>query len=303
MNTAGWVQRNPLKHDHWDAFSWQGKGALIQHIELAVFVKGKGPGVIIVHELPGMSRACLRLAQEIVDAGFRVYLPLLFGAPGKTHTIGYSIRLFCLKKEFQACAKNQSGVMTDWLNELSQQVKSDCGHDGVGVIGMCLTGNFALAMMKDDKHVVQAPVLSQPSLPIYLPGVPGAMARKRATGLDAATIRAVVAWANQERQKNPDFYIPVFQFAEDTLSPVERLAGFKEQMEACYFEPPQGAGLESVLTISKTARKEAKIPFSQTHSVLTGYFEGDDSYPRPNPTAKARELVIQYLRQQLVDLT
>ena len=294
MNTAKWVQRNPLKNG-WGAFALRGREDATQDIDLAVFVKGNGPGVIVTHELPGMSRACIRLAEEIVAAGFRVYLPLFFGAPGKTNMVGNSLRLFCLKREFEYCARHKSGVITQWLNELSRRVRQECPHDGVGVIGMCLTGNFALAMMKYPDHGIKAPVLSQPSLPIYIPGLPGSIAQKRATGLDSATINAVVDWAKQEKAHNPDFYMPIFQFAEDFLSPPARLEGFKNDIGACYFEPPDGADV----TISKEVRQSAGIPRGQTHSVLTGYFDGNDSRDRPDPTQRARDILLEYLRQQL----
>jgi hypothetical protein len=39
----------------------------------------------------------------------------------------------------------------------------ECGAPGVGVIGLCLTGGFGLAMAVDP--VVIAPVLGEPSLP------------------------------------------------------------------------------------------------------------------------------------------
>jgi len=51
-----------------------------------VYRRGSGPGVAVIHELPGMSAACIGLANEIAGHGFSVYLPLLFGKPGDWNT-------------------------------------------------------------------------------------------------------------------------------------------------------------------------------------------------------------------------
>ena len=54
--------------------------------------------------------------------------------------------------------------MVDWLRALARKAHAECGGPGVGALGMCFTGGFALAMMTEP--AVIAPVLSQPSMPI-----------------------------------------------------------------------------------------------------------------------------------------
>ena len=53
--------------------------------------------------------------------------------------------------------------IADWLRALASDLHAELGGPGVGALGMCFTGGFALAMMVDDS--VAAPVLAQPSLP------------------------------------------------------------------------------------------------------------------------------------------
>src|SRR6185312_4298781 len=41
--------------------------------------KGSGPGVVVIHEIPGITPAVIRFAEEVVARGFSVVLPSLFG--------------------------------------------------------------------------------------------------------------------------------------------------------------------------------------------------------------------------------
>jgi len=96
-------------------------------------------------------------------------LPSLFGEPGRPPTGGYALRSIgpaCISREFSSFALKKTSPVTVWLRKLAAAEHERCGGPGVGVVGMCFTGGFALAMMVDD--VVLAPVLSQPSLPFPL---------------------------------------------------------------------------------------------------------------------------------------
>ncbi|MDX2302073.1 MAG: dienelactone hydrolase family protein [Microscillaceae bacterium] len=128
-----------------------------------VYILGKGAPVILIQELPGIGIQTLSLADELVSAGFQVVLPHLFGKIGTLNSAGNLIRVFCMRKEFHIFANHQSSPVTDWLRALCRDVKSKTQAKGVGVIGMCLTGNFAISMMTDES--VLAAVASQPSLP------------------------------------------------------------------------------------------------------------------------------------------
>lgn len=135
-----------------------------------VLVSGSGPGVIVMSEMPGIYSHVLKFARKVRDAGFTVYLPHMFGEIGRNPTGGYlmrSIARACISKEFSAFAANRSSPIVDWLRGLAKLAHEECGGPGVGAIGMCFTGNFALNLMLEPS--VLAPVMSQPSLPLLNP--------------------------------------------------------------------------------------------------------------------------------------
>ena len=129
-----------------------------------VYRKGEGPVVVLIQELPGIGRATLALADQLEEAGFSVVLPHLFGPLGRVSMLGNLGRVFCMRKEFALFSKGGTSPVVAWLRALCEQLRVERGVPGVGVIGMCLTGNFALALMADDS--VLAAVASQPSLPL-----------------------------------------------------------------------------------------------------------------------------------------
>ena len=56
---------------------WQGSSFTSAGITHATYRKGTGPGVVIVHEIPGITPSVLAFAERVVDAGFTVIMPLL----------------------------------------------------------------------------------------------------------------------------------------------------------------------------------------------------------------------------------
>jgi dienelactone hydrolase len=131
-----------------------------------VYCVGTGPAVIVMHEVPGLHPGVVAFGHRLAAAGFRAYLPSLFGTPFKPVTAGYSLRSMmraCVASEFATWATRKTSPIVRWLRELAKLAHDECGGPGVGAIGMCLTGNFALSLMVDES--VMAPVLSQPSLP------------------------------------------------------------------------------------------------------------------------------------------
>jgi dienelactone hydrolase len=128
--------------------------------------RGSGPGVIVVHEIPGLTPAVIGFGEEVVAAGFTVVMPSLFGTPERppgAGSIGRSIGQVCVRREFNKLALRRTSPVADWLRSLARSLHDELGGPGVGAVGMCFTGGFALAMMVDD--AVAAPVLCQPSLP------------------------------------------------------------------------------------------------------------------------------------------
>ena len=128
--------------------------------------KGSGPGVVVVHEIPGITPAVMKFADEVVDAGFTVVMPLLIGevgrAPDKKYILS-SMSKVCVSREFTTLALGQTSPVIAWLCALAKHLHREVGGPGVGAVGMCFSGGFALGMMLDD--VMIAPVLAQPSLP------------------------------------------------------------------------------------------------------------------------------------------
>ena len=140
--------------------------------------KGSGPGVIVIHEIPGITPEVIGFADEVVAAGFTVVMPHLFGTPGAPMSGGSvlkSIRTVCVSAEFTKLATGVTSPVAGWLRSLARELHAELGGPGVGALGMCFTGGFALAMMVDP--AVAAPVVAQPSVPF-------AVGRKRAADLN-----------------------------------------------------------------------------------------------------------------------
>jgi dienelactone hydrolase len=132
----------------------------------STYRKGTGPGVIVISEIPGITEDVVKFAEEVVAQGHTVVLPHLFGAvPSSDSPMAAmgSLRQACINKEFNKLKLRQTSPIADWLRSLARELHAELGGPGVGALGMCFTGGFALAMMVDD--AVAAPVLAQPSLP------------------------------------------------------------------------------------------------------------------------------------------
>jgi dienelactone hydrolase len=137
--------------------------------------KGLGPVVIVVHEIPGITPAVERFADDVVNAGFTVVMPNLVGTPGQEVSgkyIASSMLKVCISKEFTNMALQKTSPIIAWLRALARSLHQEVGGKGVGAVGMCFSGGFALGMMVDD--IMVAPVLSQPSMPFTVGKARGA---------------------------------------------------------------------------------------------------------------------------------
>jgi dienelactone hydrolase len=133
--------------------------------------KGTGPGVIVIHEIPGLTPPVIRFGEEVVEAGFTVVMPSLFGtpeAPMNPLSAAKSLGRVCVSREFTKLATGVTTPVAGWLRSLARELHDELGGPGVGALGMCFTGGFALAMMVDSSVV--APVLAQPSVPFAIGG-------------------------------------------------------------------------------------------------------------------------------------
>jgi len=165
----------------------------------------------VVHEIPGLHPGVIDFGRRLIDAGYTAYLPSLFGRAGKAPTTVatlQSVLRVCVAREFRILADRTSPVV-NWLRALAAKAHAECGGAGVGAVGMCLTGGFALAMAVEAS--VLAPVLSQPGLPAPV------IARKRAAlGLDAVDLAAI-----KDRAQH-GLCILGLRFSNDKGCPAER---------------------------------------------------------------------------------
>ena len=131
------------------------------------FRRGSGPGVIVIHEIPGVTPKVIEFADEVVERGFTVVMPDLVGTPGKDVSLPYtlgSLAKVCVSGEVTTWALARTSPITAWLRAVARALHAEVGGPGVGAVGMCFSGGFALGMMVDE--IMLAPVLSQPSFPM-----------------------------------------------------------------------------------------------------------------------------------------
>lgn len=245
-----------------------------------VFRRGSGPAVIVICEIPGITPLVADFGRRVDEAGFTAVLPSLFGTPGKELSPAYgaqSLAWACVSKEFATWARNKTSPATHWCKALARHEHEQCGGTGVGVVGMCLTGNFALAMMVDP--VVQAPVLSQPSLPFVLTG-----GHKRDLNLSPGDLAAVKARCEDEE----DLCVLGLRFSGDFMAPAERFARLSEELGDSFV----GVEIDSSEGNAHGIAKRA-------HSVLT-----DDLVDEPgHPTRDALHQVLDLFRTRLIPAT
>ena len=237
-----------------------------------VWRRGTGPAVIIIHEIPGLHPLVIRFADRVAAAGMTVFMPSLFGEPGKPVTVPYAIgtmiKTICIAREFNVWANDKSSPIVDWLRALARQAHATCGGKGVGAVGMCFTGGFALAMMTEPSVV--APVLSQPSNPIF------GKDKKFKTDASPAEIKCA-----RDRMEKEDLSMIGLRFFGDSFVPDERFDTYKREF---------GDRFEAI----ELAAKDARPGPGQAHSVLTIGLKDEAG----EPTKLAEERVIAFFKQR-----
>ena len=237
--------------------------------------KGEGPGVVLIPEIPGITPEVLGLAEHLVDQGFTVVVPSPFGTPGKPLSVGYAVGVLarmCVASEFRAFALNAHRPITDFLRALAKDLAERTPGKGVGVIGMCFTGGFALAAAVED--TVLAPVLSQPSVPF-----PISAARRADPGLSEKELATVV-----QRATNDNLCLLGLRFSEDSAAPRDRFKTLKNRLGDAF----------EVIELDSAPGNPAGFG-KRAHSVLTA-----EVRERPgHPALAARERVVEFLRERL----
>ena len=237
-----------------------------------VYRRGSGPAVIVIHEIPGLHPLVIRFADRVVAAGMTVFLPVLFGEPGRPVTSGYVLRsmlsALCIHREFNVWFTGKSSPIVEWLRALARKAHAECGGRGVGAIGMCFTGGFALAMMTE--LTVVAPVLSQPALPA------AAMSKRSAAGIDAAPEEVACA---RRRFENENLSMIGLRFKSDRSVPDARFETYRREF---------GDKFEAI-ELEDVDAAPADMP---PHSVLTIHMRED------GPTKAAEQRVIAFFKER-----
>ena len=242
-----------------------------------VRVSGQGPGVIVMAEMPGISPDLARFARWLRQAGFTVYLPSLFGRDGAYPTADDGLAVLkraCVSAEFHALAGRGASPVTHWLRALARFAHGECGGAGVGAIGMCFTGNFALTMMLEPAML--APVLAQPSLPLDDPA---------AVESDEGELRRV-----RERLERDDLSVLAYRFEGDRHCRAARFAAYAAALGPRFV----------ARVLPDTAVNPAPPPFFRDvgggpHSVFTAHLVDEDG----SPTRRAFDEVVAFLRSRL----
>jgi dienelactone hydrolase len=240
-----------------------------------VYEKGSGPGVVLIPEIPGITPEVLGLAEHLVDSGFTVVVPSPFGTPGREASGGYTLGVvskLCVSAEFRAFATDAHRPITDFIRAVAADLATRTPAAGVGVIGMCFTGGFALAAAVDGS--VLASVMSQPSVPFPL-----GRARQLDPGMSAAEFTTVA-----ERTASSELCVLGLRFSEDRAATSGRFRTIKDRLGDAF----------EIIELESSPGNDGG--FSKTaHSVLTGEVRETPGHP----ALAARERVVEFLRERL----
>lgn len=254
-----------------------------EHITRGVYQAGEGPAVIVIHEIPNIYDEVFKFAQKLNQEGFTTYLPSLVGTPGgpfKYTSAIKSMAKLCIAKEFNAFAFQKSAPITDWLRALARHAHAQCGGPGVGAVGMCFSGGFALAMMADESVI--APVLSQPSLPF---------ARNKKLAADIDTNAADIPKIKQRMQQE-NLCMLGLRFSDDPLVPPARFKHLEETFGSRFV----GITIDSSPSNPHNNKRTA-------HSVLTRDLVAQSGHPTQAAYAKVVDLFKRKLHHKATSAT
>ena len=243
-----------------------------------VFRIGTGPAVIVIAEIPGITPKVADFARRVAGIGCTAIVPSLFGTPGKDESQADALRTIaagCVSREFSTFAVGKTSPVVAWLRALAAEEHARCGGPGVGAVGMCFTGGFALAMAVDDRML--APVLSQPSLPFPL-----SARHKRSIDLSPDDLAVV-----KTRCAAEGLQVLGLRFQGDKLSPPERFDYLREQL---------GDAFVAVELEDSAAGADTPMP---PHSVLTRNLVDATG----EPTREALDQVLDLFRDRLLSPT
>jgi dienelactone hydrolase len=251
--------------------------------ERDVYRRGSGPAVVVIAEMPGITPKVLEFAGRVADIGCTAVVPHLFGTPGRSMTevspikgVPYALSSIvpaCISRDFHVLAAGRTSPVIDWLRALAGHEHERCGGPGVGAVGMCFTGGFALAMAADERLL--APVLSQPSLPFGIGG-----ARKRSIDCspeDLATVKG--------RCAAEGLTVLGLRFTGDSFVPRERFEHLREELGDAFV----------AVEIDSSKGNPHGLP-GNAHSVLTEHLVDEPGHP----TRDALDRVLDLFRTRLL---
>jgi len=240
-----------------------------------VYRGGTGPAVIVMHEIPNLHPGVIAFGRRVIAAGFTVYMPSMFGEPGAPLSPQSNMRSMlraCVSSEFATWATRKTSPITTWLRALAKDAHAACGGPGVGAVGMCLTGGFALAMMVDDTTV--APVLSQPSVPF-----PVTPAMRRDLGISDDALATI-----KRRAREDGVCVMGLRFTGDLLVPAERFARLRQELGDKFIAIEIDSKSGNPHGLTRTA-----------HSVLARDYVDTPGHP----TREALDRVLAFFRERL----
>jgi dienelactone hydrolase len=242
-----------------------------------VYVAGTGPAVIVMTEMPGISPHVARFSRWVRDAGFTVYMPSLFGRDGAVPGVAEGVAVFrraCVSAEFRAFGAGESTPAVVWLRSLAKLAHEERGGPGVGAIGMCFTGNFALTLMLEPR--VLAPVVAQPSLPLDDPG---------GTGIAPEELVQV-----RRRLEREDLTVMGYRFEGDRFCTAQRFAAYAEALGSRFVARvlPDGAANPDCPPFFRDV-------VASPHSVVTAHLIDEAG----QPTIAARDEILAFFARRL----
>lgn len=249
-----------------------------------VFRRGAGPAVIVMAELPGITPKVLRFAGWVADIGCTAVVPHLFGVPGRhpgrnTLSAGAYVNSSflpaCVSREFTVWATNRTSAVVAWLRSLAAAEHDQCGGPGVGAVGMCFTGGYALAMATDDRLL--APVLSQPSMPLPV-------TRGQRAGIDCSPDDLAIV---KRRCAADDLQVLGLRFKGDRNVPADRFRFrfLRDQLGDAFI----------AVELEDSAANPAAV-MRNPHSVLTEHLVDQPG----SPTRQALDQVLDLFREKLL---
>ena len=247
-----------------------------------VFRQGSGPAVIVMAEFPGISPMVFDFARRVARQGCTAVVPQVYGNPGRdpspaahgliaavANTAG-QVGPICISREFVVLASGRTSPVVHWLRALAAHEHQRCGGPGVGAVGMCFTGGFALAMAVDDRLI--APVMSQPGLPLAFTS-----RQKCSIDLSPSDLARI-------KQRCADgLSVMGLRFRGDRRSPAQRFGFLRDQL---------GDAFIAIELDDADANPDAVL---SPHSVLTEHLIDEPG----QPTQAALHQVLAFLRSRL----